>query len=94
MAITRPTTQLPLQIAPQTAKKAPISIIPSSPMFTTPERSQKMPPIAAKASGVAKRSVEAMSPPVRTASSVSFSTPWAQRPAMAPSNPAVIAHPP
>ena len=58
IAISRPTTQLPLQIDPQTAKNAPISIIPSRPMFTTPERSEKMPPIAAKASGVAKRSVE------------------------------------
>ncbi len=34
-------------------KKAPLSSIPSRPMFTTPLRSEKMPPIAAKASGVA-----------------------------------------
>jgi hypothetical protein len=35
------------------AKKAPVSIIPSSAMFTTPERSEKSPPMAAKVSGVA-----------------------------------------
>ena len=43
------------------AKNAPISIIPSSPMFTTPERSLNMPPIAANVSGVAQRSVAARS---------------------------------
>jgi hypothetical protein len=42
-------------------KNAPLSIIPSSPMFTTPLRSEKMPPMAAKASGVAKRSIAASS---------------------------------
>ena len=39
--------------APQTPKNAPVSIIPSRPMFTTPLRSENMPPIAAKMSGVA-----------------------------------------
>ena len=39
----------------------PTSIIPSRPMFTTPLRSEKMPPIAANASGVAKRSIAAVS---------------------------------
>ena len=39
--------------APRMPKNAPESIIPSRPMFTTPLRSEKMPPIAAKASGVA-----------------------------------------
>jgi len=34
-------------------KKAPISIIPSRPTFTTPERSENMPPSAPKISGVA-----------------------------------------
>ena len=47
--------------APRIPKKAPESIIPSSPMFTTPLRSEKMPPIAAKASGVAYRSIAAVS---------------------------------
>ena len=47
IAVRTPTTQLPVSIEPQTAKNAPMSIIPSSPMFTTPERSEKMPPIAA-----------------------------------------------
>ena len=42
-------------------KKAPISIIPSRPTFTTPERSENMPPSAPKISGVAKRSIEAKS---------------------------------
>ncbi len=39
--------------APRMPKNAPASIIPSRPMFTTPLRSEKMPPIAANASGVA-----------------------------------------
>ena len=39
--------------APRMPKNAPESIIPSRPMFTTPLRSEKMPPIAANASGVA-----------------------------------------
>ena len=46
--------------APRMPKNAPASIIPSRPMFTTPLRSEKMPPIAAKASGVAKRSMAAV----------------------------------
>ena len=40
--------------APRIPKKQPESIIPSRPMFTTPLRSENMPPIAANASGVAK----------------------------------------
>ncbi len=47
IAITRPTYQWPLQAVPQMPKKAPVSIIPSRPMLTTPERSEKMPPRAA-----------------------------------------------
>jgi hypothetical protein len=45
-------------------------------MFTTPERSEKIPPIAANASGVAKRKVEARTPAVRMLSSVVASLPW------------------
>ena len=47
-------------------QKAPISIIPSRPMFTTPERSENIPPIAAKMSGVAKTSIEAIRLAVKT----------------------------
>ena len=42
-------------------KKAPISIMPSRPMLITPLRSDTMPPSAANSSGVAKRSIEAIS---------------------------------
>ena len=42
---------------PRTAKNAPVSIIPSRPMFTTPLRSENMPPIAANVSGVAKANI-------------------------------------
>ena len=42
-------------------KKAPISIMPSRPMLMTPLRSDRMPPIAANTSGVAKRSIAAIS---------------------------------
>ena len=52
-AIRMPSTHEPVTSDPQTAKKAPMSIIPSSPMFTTPERSENSPPRAANASGVA-----------------------------------------
>ena len=47
IATTRPMAQWPLQTVPQIPKNAPVSIMPSRPMFTTPDRSQKMPPRAA-----------------------------------------------
>ena len=47
----RPTSRV--TSAPQAPKKAPISIMPSSPMLTTPERSDVTPPSAANVSGVA-----------------------------------------
>src|SRR5438477_172229 len=50
-AVTRPIHQWPNLSAPRAAKNAPESIIPSSPMFTTPLRSENMPPIAATGSG-------------------------------------------
>ena len=56
-----PTTQLPPLSAPQTPQNAPISIIPSRPMLTTPLRSENIPPIAPKTSGVAKAKVWASS---------------------------------
>ena len=59
-AIARPQTQLPVLSAPQIPQKAPISIIPSRPMFTTPERSENIPPTAANVSGVAKTSIWAI----------------------------------
>ena len=39
--------------APQAPKNAPISIMPSSAMLMTPERSENSPPSAPKMSGVA-----------------------------------------
>ena len=66
MAIATPHTQLPVLSAPQIPKKAPISIMPSSPMFTTPERSENIPPIAANVSGVAKTSIDAIRLAVKT----------------------------
>src|SRR6185312_9466455 len=41
IAIRTPQTQLPVLSAPQMPQKAPISIMPSRPMFTTPERSER-----------------------------------------------------
>ena len=43
--------------APQTPQNAPISIIPSRPMLTTPLRSENIPPIAPKTSGVENANV-------------------------------------
>ena len=60
--------------AARIAKNAPISIIPSSPMFTTPERSLNMPPSAANVSGVAYRSIAARSADQTTTLS-SFASP-------------------
>ena len=57
MAIRRPPTHECVRSAPQMAKNAPISIIPSRPMLTTPLRSEKSPPIAANVRGVAERKV-------------------------------------
>src|SRR6185369_4915586 len=47
------------------AVKAPASILPSSAILITPERSEKRPPSAASTSGVASRIVEAMSENVK-----------------------------
>jgi hypothetical protein len=86
-----PTTQEPLISEPQTPKNAPMSIMPSRPMFTTPERSEKMPPMAAKASGVAKRNVAPSSPAVRMSFSVSTSFVWTQTAPSVPAMPSTIA---
>ena len=56
-----PVTQFPVLSAPQMPQKAPMSIMPSRPMFTTPLRSEKMPPSDPYISGVAKTSIEAIS---------------------------------
>ena len=54
MAASRtPASHDPSLSAPRTPKKQPISSMPSSPMFTTPLRSENIPPTAAKMSGVA-----------------------------------------
>ena len=60
----------------------------------TPERSQKMPPIAAKASGVAKRIVAAKRPAFTTASSESVSFVCAQSAAAVPPIATATAHQP
>ena len=52
-ARTTPAPSDPILSAPRTPKKQPISSMPSRPMFTTPLRSENMPPTAAKMSGVA-----------------------------------------
>ena len=72
-------------------KNAPISIIPSSAMFTTPLCSENIPPSAPKVSGVAKTSIEAMIEALKT----SFRLPvpdWrARAPSPAPRTPAATA---
>ena len=66
IAISTPQNHQPVLSAPQMPQKAPISIIPSRPMLTTPERSENMPPIAPNVSGVAKTSIEAIRLAVKT----------------------------
>ncbi|OPZ62064.1 MAG: hypothetical protein BWY85_02206 [Firmicutes bacterium ADurb.Bin506] len=48
-----PSHGLPVRCDPSTPQNAPASIMPSSPMLTTPDLSENAPPIAAKAIGVA-----------------------------------------
>ena len=48
-----PSSHEPVMSAPQAPKNAPISIMPSSAMLMTPERSEKRPPSAPSVSGVA-----------------------------------------
>src|SRR3954470_15908764 len=66
IAVSTPIPHEPNLSAPRHAKNAPASIIPSRPMFTTPLRSENMPPIAAYVSGVAQTSVDATSGPHET----------------------------
>src|SRR5215204_4647439 len=58
MAATRPTHGLPLAYVVAAAVNAPASIIPSSAMLMTPDRSENKPPSAARMSGVERRIVE------------------------------------
>ena len=53
IAITIPSSHEPVMSAPQAPKNAPISIMPSSAMLMTPERSENRPPSAPNSSGVA-----------------------------------------
>ena len=53
IAASRPSTHEFELVGAQDAEEGAVSIIPSRPMFTTPLRSENIPPIAAKASGVA-----------------------------------------
>ena len=57
MATTRPINGLLKNQVPATAANAPISMNPSSAILVIPERSERSPPIAAKMSGAAERSV-------------------------------------
>ena len=57
IAHTNPSTQEFSLSAPSTPKKQPASIIPSRPTLTTPLRSEKRPPSAANASGVANTNI-------------------------------------
>ncbi len=76
-------------------KNAPISIIPSRPMFTTPERSENMPPSEANASGVANRSIAARSADqTTTLSSLPTLDSVAANAIAKPNRPDAIANPP
>src|SRR5205823_3626347 len=71
--------------------KAPISIIPSRPMFTTPLRSEKMPPMAPNRSGVARPKVCAISVASNTASRFPVPDRVATMPSPIPRRPAATA---
>ena len=92
MPMSSPSVQVPVTSEPQTAKNAPLSIIPSSPMFTTPERSENRPPSDAKTSGVAYRSIAPKSAPqTTTASRFSTLERVARYPMTSPKTPAAAA---
>src|SRR5919108_406655 len=95
MPMKRPPTHELVRSAPQAPKNAPISIIPSRPMFTTPLRSENMPPSAANVSGVAYRSVAAVSADhVMTASRCGTAARVAKMPPTIPRMPAALELPP
>src|SRR5215218_9565731 len=94
IAIATPQTQLPVLSAPQMPQNAPISIMPSRPMFTTPERSENIPPSAAKVSGVAKTSIEAIRLGVKTSPRFPTLDCIARIASPPPTTPAAIAPPP
>ena len=60
----RPSIGLPVAQAPMAPPKAPISIMPSTLMLSTPARSLTSSPVAASTSGMARRMLE----PMKTAS--------------------------
>ncbi len=94
MATSSPTIHDPPHTAPQMPKKAPISIIPSRPMLTTPERSENTPPMAAYPSGAAYTRVAANSPELTTSPSVVVLRPCAQTEIRTPAIATATAHPP
>src|SRR5918996_686061 len=94
MAPRIPSSHCPVSATTTIPKTAPASIIPSRPMLMTPERSEKIPPIAANASGVAKRSVAATRPTLKTDSSSAESSLWNQTAQRTPRAEAPIAHQP
>ncbi len=90
--ISAPRNHEPVTSAPKMPKKAPISIMPSRPMLITPARSDRMPPSAANASGVAKRSMAAISADHTNTSSRLLSPDLVATTApIAPSTPAAMA---
>ena len=92
MPMRTPMTQEPVRSAPQAPKNAPINIIPSSPMFTTPLRSENMPPIAAKTSTVVNHKAPDRRVDQRTASSRCWALAWvAAAPAAIPIRPLATA---
>ncbi len=58
MAASRPNQTEPVTAVIAAAAKAPASILPSKPISTMPERSEKRPAMAHKINGAARRSVE------------------------------------
>src|SRR4029078_10062136 len=81
--------------APMIPKNAPINIIPSRPMFTTPERSENMPPSEANANGAGNRSIAARSADqTTTLSSLPTLDSVAANAIPKPNRPDAIANPP
>jgi len=70
-----PSQGFPVKKLTATPEKAPVSIMPSRPMLTTPALSEKIPPREVSAMGVAIRSDAAKSPMLITSMSSTMLTP-------------------
>src|SRR6516165_1109767 len=74
-----PSHALPVNVAAAAAAKAPVSILPSRPMSTTPDRSDHKPARHARMSGTPSRMPEAKTTMKASKSSIACPSDWRRR---------------